>query len=98
MIVMEYTLISNGSANSATLAINTGGLKSVTINTAGSNYNVGDVLIIIGGASSATFAVTKVTPTGGISSLSLRYAGYGYSSTGNNVSTTVTLISVAAEW
>ena len=65
------------------------GILTVTIQTAGSNYTIGDILLISGGSNNAQCKVTSVNGSGGITGLVVIGGGWGYS-TGTNISTTVT--------
>lgn len=74
-----------GATATATLAA-TGTTKTVTLNNAGSGYDVGDVLTITGG--SATYTVSTVDGSGVILTGTVTH-GAGYSASATNVASTV---------
>ena len=57
------------------IAKTAGGLLSVSVNVAGSNYNVGDLITCSTGGTGGVLRVTGVTATGGVSSVTIEAPG-----------------------
>jgi hypothetical protein len=81
---------------------NTGAITSATINNAGSNYRIGDVLTVTGGGgTNGKVYVETISATGQILSVSLQRCGAGYSVTtgaattgGTGTLATINIVSV----
>jgi hypothetical protein len=59
--------------------VNSGLIRGVSVNTAGTGYTVNDILTIVGGDSNANVIVLTINGGGGILTVSLGDAGTGYS-------------------
>lgn len=85
-------LTSGGAGNGATVTAvldTEGSVRSAVINAAGSGYSVDDVLSIDEGDGNATFTVTAVNGTGGVTAITKTASGTGYTGGVNNASTEV---------
>ena len=82
--------VSGGTGSGLTVDVTTvnGDVSSVTINAPGSGYRLGDLIIVEGGISPATYKVTNVNETGEVTELDVVTVGEGYA-TGTAVETYV---------
>jgi len=67
----------------------TGSVLSVSVNAAGTNYAVNDIIQVNGGGANCRLYVTSTTPTGGVTGVSFKFNGGGYATSTGTATTTV---------
>jgi len=87
-LLVYHELPVSGSGATFNTTVTTGAITSITVNAAGSGYNVGDVLTISGGGGNATVTVATLSGTG-VATVTITTGGTGYSN-GTGVASTVT--------
>ena len=67
----------------------TGSVLTVAVNAAGSNYAVGDVIAVSGGAANCRLYVTSTTTAGGVTGVAFKNNGSGYATATGSVTSIV---------
>lgn len=87
-MLIYHELSTSGTGATFNTTVTAGVITSITVNAAGSGYNVGDVLTISGGGGNATVTVATLSGTG-VATVTITSGGTGYSN-GTGVASTVT--------
>lgn len=87
-MLIYHELSTPGTGATFNTTVTTGAITAITVNAAGSGYNVGDILTISGGDGNATVTVATLSGTG-VATVTITTGGTGYSN-GTGVASTVT--------